>query len=100
MRRADREITDLFEIESIITESTICRIGFAGRVILMLSRSVLATGTKQSALIQARPKKNLDTGEKNPWCGFEIDLYDNIISTGRPCDWDMRCWCVIGFEKA
>ncbi len=101
MRRIDRQISDMSEIESILKECD----WSAGLDWLMpmsriLFRFVLATKMEQSTFIQPCHGKKIAMLEKNPRCCFEVDQCDTIIRAERPCSWGMRYKSVIGFGRA
>jgi nitroimidazol reductase NimA-like FMN-containing flavoprotein (pyridoxamine 5'-phosphate oxidase superfamily) len=100
MRRIDREITDLFEIESILNDVTVCRLGFAdgGEPYIVPVCFGYMDGTIY--LHSALSGKKIAMLEKNPRCCFEVDQCDTIIRTERPCEWGMRYQSVIGFGRA
>ncbi|MFC1515299.1 pyridoxamine 5'-phosphate oxidase family protein [Thermodesulfobacteriota bacterium] len=100
MRRKDREITDLSEIESIIRRSTVCRLAFSDQnqpYIVPLS-----FGYKDNRLyFHSAPKgRKIDMLKKNSRVCFEFDIDYEIIKADKACDWGMRYKSVIGFGKA
>jgi nitroimidazol reductase NimA-like FMN-containing flavoprotein (pyridoxamine 5'-phosphate oxidase superfamily) len=118
MRRKDREITDRAEIEAVIREATVCRIGLSdGRepYVVPLSfgyedRSVyihsareasknLSGSSPVSSLAESGGKK-ITMIRKNPRCCFEVDICDGLVKGDRPCSWGMRYRSVIGYGRA
>jgi len=118
MRRKDREITDRAEIEAILNEARVCRIGLAdgGEPYIV----PLCFGYEDGAVyIHSAPEasKNLSGSSpvsspagfdgkkitmirKNPRCCFEVDICDRVIRSDRPCSWGMRYRSVIGYGRA
>ena len=100
MRRKDREITDRAEIESILHEATVCRIGLAdddGPYVV----PVCFGYEDRSVYIHSAPEgKKLVMLEKNPRCCFEVDICGQVIRGDRPCSWGMRYRSVIGYGRA
>ena len=100
MRRIDREINDLFEIESILNDAPVCRIGLAdgGEPYIVPVCFGYMNGTIY--LHSALSGKKIAMLEKNPRSCIEVDHCDTIIRAERPCAWGMRYQSVIGFGRA
>jgi uncharacterized protein len=100
MRRKDRKITDQDEIEAILDEAMVCRIGFAdgGNPYVV----PLSFGYEDGAVyIHSAPEgKKIVMLEKNPRCCFEVDCCDRVIRSDKPCSWGMRYRSVIGYGRA
>ncbi len=100
MRRKDREITDRTEIEAILHEATVCRIGLAdddGPYVV----PVCFGYEDGSVYIHSAPEgKKIAILEKNPRCCIEADICNDLIRGDRPCSWGMRYRCVIGYGRA
>jgi nitroimidazol reductase NimA-like FMN-containing flavoprotein (pyridoxamine 5'-phosphate oxidase superfamily) len=85
VRRKNREIADRTEIESILHEATVCRIGLSdGGVPYVVP---VRFGYEDGAVsIHPAPEgKKIALVEKNPRCCFEVDICDRIVRGGRPC---------------
>ncbi len=100
MRRKDREITDRAEIESILNEATVCRIGLAdgeGPYVVPVS-----FGYENGSVYihSAGEGRKIALLEKDPRCCFEVDICDGIIKNEKPCSWGMRYRSVIGYGRA
>lgn len=100
MRRKEQEITDIPEIESVLNEATVCRIGCAENnepyivpVCFGYRDGVLyfhsAAGGKKIAILI-----------RNPRCCVEVDLCWDVIREKNPCKWEMRYKSVIYIGKA
>ena len=100
MRRTDREITDLLEIESILNAATVCRIGLADGGEPYIVPVCFGYIDGIFYLHSAMSGKKIAMLKKNPRCCFEVDQYDTIIRTKRPCASGMRYQSVIGFGRA
>lgn len=100
MRRKDLEITDRTEIESILHEATVCRIGLAddnGPYVV----PVCFGYEDGSVYIHSAPEgKKLAMLKKKPRCCFEVDICDQVIRGDRPCSWGIRYRSVIGYGRA
>jgi hypothetical protein len=100
MRRKDKEIADRAEMESIIRESTICRLALADNEQPYIVP--LCFGYKDNSLYfhSASEGKKIDILRKNKNVCFEFDV-GSKIKTGKPaCEWGMKYRSVIGFGKA
>jgi nitroimidazol reductase NimA-like FMN-containing flavoprotein (pyridoxamine 5'-phosphate oxidase superfamily) len=100
MRRTDREITDLYEIESILNDAVVCRIGLADGGEPYIVPVCFGYLDKTIYFHSAIGGKKISILEKNPRCCFEVDQCDAIIRTEHPCAWGMRYHSVIGFGRA
>ena len=100
MRRKDKEIADRAEMESIIRESTICRLALADNEQPYIVP--LCFGYKDNLLYfhSAAEGKKIDILRKNKNVCFEFDA-DSEIKTGKTaCEWGMKYRSVIGFGNA
>jgi uncharacterized protein len=100
MRRNDREIKDRAEIETVLEEATVCRIGLAdngGPYIVPLS-----FGYEDGSvyLHSAHEGKKISLLKKDPRCCFEVDVCDKVTRGDKPCYWGMRYRSVIGYGRA
>jgi nitroimidazol reductase NimA-like FMN-containing flavoprotein (pyridoxamine 5'-phosphate oxidase superfamily) len=100
MRRTDREITAPFEIESILNDAHVCRIGLADGDEPYIVPVCFGYRDNTIYLHSSMAGKKIQMLEKNPRCCFEVDQYDSIIRSERPCDWGMQYRSVIGFGRA
>lgn len=100
MRRKDREIKSKEEIESVIRNSLVCRLGMAdedGPYIVPLS-----FGYADGCLFfhSAKEGRKLDILRKNNKVCFEVDMVGEMVRGDKACDWGMKFESVIGFGKA
>ncbi len=100
MRRNDREIVNLVEIESILNGAPVCRIGLADSDESYIVPLCFGYQEKTIYLHSAMAGKKITMLKKNPRCCFEVDQCDDIIRTENPCAWGMRYRSVIGFGRA
>lgn len=100
MRRRDREIQDIFEIESIINNAMVCRIGLADDGHPYIVPVCFGYSNGIIYLHSSLSGKKIDILKKNPQCCFEVDQFNGIMSNERPCAWGMRYRSVIGFGRA
>ena len=100
MRRKDREITDRAEIEGIIREATVCRIGLADSNEPYVVPLSFGYGDGAVYLHSAPEGKKIDMLKKNPRCCFEVDICDRLVKGDKTCSWGMRYRSVIGSGRA
>ena len=100
MRRKDKEIADRAEMESIIRESTICRLALADNEQPYIVP--LSFGYKDNALYfhSAAEEKKIDILRKNKNVCFEFDVGSEIKTGKTACEWGMKYRSVIGFGNA
>jgi len=100
MRRKDKEIADRAEMESIIRESTICRLALADNEQPYIVP--LSFGYKDNALYfhSAAEGKKIDILRKNKKVCFEFDVGSEIKTGKTACEWGMKYRSVIGFGNA
>jgi nitroimidazol reductase NimA-like FMN-containing flavoprotein (pyridoxamine 5'-phosphate oxidase superfamily) len=118
MQRKDREITDRADIEAILNEALVCRIGLAddgepyvvpmcfgydGTFLYLHSApeaSKNLSGSSPVSSLAGFDGKKITMIRKNPRCCFEVDICDRVIRGDKPCSWGMRYRSVIGFGRA
>ena len=100
MKRSDREIIDIVEIESILNEAQVCRIGLSDGVEPYIVPLCFGYIDGTIYLHSAKSGKKIEILKKNPQCCFEVDLCQTIIRTEKPCTWGMRYKSVVGFGRA
>ena len=100
MRRQDHEISDRSEMESILKEAVVCRLGCVdgGRPYVV----PLSFGYREGKIyIHSAPEgQKINILEKNPDCCVEVDEYGEVIRDEKPCNWGMRYRSVICRGKA
>jgi hypothetical protein len=100
MRRIDRQITDIFEIESILTSATVCRIGLADANEPYIVPVCFGYMNKIIYFHSAVFGKKISMLERNSRCCFEVDQSDSLIRSEKPCAVGIRYTSVIGFGRA
>ena len=99
MRRKDREITDLKEIEEILTNNMVCRIAFSEEDIPYIVPMNYGYQNNKIFLHSAKGgKKNKIIKDNNQVC-FEITDSIEIIKSENACDFDTKYRSVIGFGE-
>jgi hypothetical protein len=100
MRRKEREIRDVKEMESVISGSKVCRLAMCeGDSPYVVP---LCFGYKDNTLYFHTAVKGMkmDILKKNNRVCFEFDLDHEIVTSPEPCDWGLKYRSVIGFGKA
>ncbi|SRR6056297_23296 len=95
MRKSDREITDIQEIEEILNKGKVCSIAFCneGRPYVV----PMNYGYRDSELYlhSALSGKKVDLAQKNPGVCCTVYLEEKIISSAEPCEWTCNYRSVI-----
>ncbi len=106
MRRKDREITDLNEIRNILSEASVCRLGFYDKeadevyMVPMNFAWELCEGALTLYFHSAREGRKLDLLESRPRVSFELDCRHELVSHETPCEYGFRYACVMGTGEA
>ncbi|MFA4825221.1 MAG: pyridoxamine 5'-phosphate oxidase family protein [Methanoregula sp.] len=95
MRRHDREITDRSEMESILRNAAVCRLGCddnGSPYIVPLS-----FGYQDGAIYMhsAREGRKIALLTENPECCIEVDECIEVVREKKPCNWGMHYRSVI-----
>ena len=100
MRRKDREITDIEEIEKIIRKAMVCRIGLVDDDEPYVVP--VCFGYERNALYfhSALEGRKVELIKKNNKICFEIDIDVEVVKAEEPCAWTMKYRSVIGVGKA
>lgn len=100
MRRKDREITDIEEIEQLLNRADVCRIGLVdGDEPYIVPVSF---GYENNAIYfhSAQEGRKVDLLKNNNKVCFEIDTDIEIIRSETACKWHTKYRSVIGIGKA
>lgn len=95
MRRKDREITDRAEMEAILAEAQVCRLGLADGEEPYIVPLCFSYADNAIWFHSAREGKKIDLIRKNPKCCIEVDLTGGAIPDEKPCSWEFRYRSVI-----
>lgn len=99
MRRSDREVSVVGDVEDIINNSDVCRIALADNNIPYIVTMNFGYISSPGKLYFhcANEGKKLEMIRKNNYVCFEMDT-DHLITKGeKGCDWGMKFSSVIGF---
>ena len=95
MRRKDREITDLAEMEAVLREAQVCRIALCDGNEPYVIPLCYAYADNAIWVHSAREGKKIDLIRKNPLCCVEVDNASSPIPADKPCKWEFRYRSVI-----
>jgi uncharacterized protein len=102
MRRKDREITDISELEAIISGCDVCRIAIANDNIpyIVTMNFGYVGGENPHLYFHCAPEgKKLEMIKRNNYVCFGMDT-DHIIYRGeKGCDWGMRFRSIVGYGR-
>ncbi len=102
MRRSEREITDIREIEAVISSADVCRIALANdNVPYIVTMNFGYKGGKHKKLYFhcAREGRKLEMIRKNNYVCFEFDIDHDLHKGKTACDFGMRYRSVIGYGR-
>jgi len=100
MRRKDREVTDIEDIESIINSSDVCRVAFADNnmpYIVTMNFGYSASPGQCLYFHSATEGKKLEMIKRNNHVCFEMDTDHKLYSGLKGCDWGMKFKSVVGY---
>ena len=100
MRRKDKEISEISDINAILKKAKVCRLGMVNgdRPYVV----PLCFGFQGNVLYfhSALNGQKIDCLRNNPNVCFELDLIAEPKESEEPCSWTMKYQSVIGFGKA
>jgi len=95
MRRQDREITDLAEMEAILSEAEVCRLALLDGSAPYIVPLCFAYADNTIWIHSAREGQKVELIRKNPQCCVEVDITSGPVPDERPCSWEFRYRSVI-----
>jgi hypothetical protein len=97
MRRSDREITDINEIEEILQKGQVCHLGLSYNDQPYVVPMNYGYRDGYLYLHSASEGQKVDMARKNPKICFEVDIDAEVYSSGpEACNWSSRYRSVIG----
>jgi hypothetical protein len=102
MRRHDSAVTEIADIESIISCSDVCRIAFADNNIpYIVTMNFGYTGGENPCLyFHCAPEgRKIELIGKNNFVCFEMDTDHLLFKGDKGCDWGMKYSSVVGYGK-
>ncbi len=100
MRRKEKEISELQQIDAIIARSQVCRLGLSldGQPYIIPVNFGYADRTLY--VHSAQEGKKLDILRQNPRVCVEFDIDHEVVQGPKACDWSMKYRSAIGFGRA
>ena len=100
MRRKEREITDIEEIEQVIKKAKVCRLGLVANDGVYIV-PVCFGYDRNSLFFHSAPEgRKVELIKKNNKICFEIDTDVAVVNAEKPCGWTMKYRSVIGKGRA
>ena len=100
MRRKEKEITDIKEIESIIQKSQVCRLALADAGLPYIVPLCFGYKNKMLYFHSAKEGQKIDILRRNRQVCFEFDIDARVRSGKTACAWGMGYKSVIGYGTA
>ncbi len=100
MRRKEREITDIKEIERLIMGANICRIGFVDRDEPYIVPVFFGYESNTIYFHSARDGRKINLLKNNNKVCFELDTDIEMIQSDNSCNWSTKYRSVMGTGKA
>ena len=100
MFRKDREITERSDIEAIIRNATVCRIGLCDRNRPYVVPVCFGYRDNTIYFHGALGGQKIDMLRSNNTVCFEFDSDTELVAAQQGCDWGMKYRSVIGYGKA
>lgn len=100
MRKYEQEITDREELQSIIRDSLVCRLGLCDGERPYIVPMSFGYDGKYLFFHCAREGRKLDIIRRNPNVCFEFEADVDLLPADNPCKTGLRYRSIIGFGKA
>jgi nitroimidazol reductase NimA-like FMN-containing flavoprotein (pyridoxamine 5'-phosphate oxidase superfamily) len=100
LRRKEKEITDIKEIESIIQQSQVCRLALADEGLPYIVPLCFGYKNKMLYFHSAKEGQKIDILRRNRQVCFEFDIDARVRSGKTACAWGMGYKSVIGYGTA
>jgi nitroimidazol reductase NimA-like FMN-containing flavoprotein (pyridoxamine 5'-phosphate oxidase superfamily) len=100
MRKIEREVSEITEIESIIAGSDVCRIAFAENnipYIVTMNFGYTAESGRRLYFHCANEGRKIDMIRKNPNVCFEMDCDHELTEGKLACDFSMKYRSIVGY---
>lgn len=96
MRRQDREITEIKEIEEILQKGQVCHLGLSNDDQPYVVPMNYGYRDGYLYLHSAPMGQKVDMAMKNPKVCFQVDVDVEVFSDPEPCEWGCKYKSVIG----
>lgn len=95
MRRHDREMTDRSEMETLLNEAKVCRLGCDDNGMPYIVP--LSFGYREGVIYihSAHEGRKIELLKKNPACCIEVDECKGVLRDEKPCKYEMHYRSVI-----
>jgi len=100
MRRKEKEITDIKEIEKILKESHVCRLAMVDGDKPYLVPMNFGYHDECLFFHSAKQGRKIDLLKKNPNVCFEFDQLIKFKKAKKACDWGLEYKSIIGSGRA
>jgi nitroimidazol reductase NimA-like FMN-containing flavoprotein (pyridoxamine 5'-phosphate oxidase superfamily) len=100
MFRKEHELTEKSDIEAIIRNATVCRIGLCDNNLPYIVPMSFGYQDNTIYVHGALKGQKIDIIRKNNNVCFEFDINTDLVTSEKGCDWGMKYRSVIGFGKA
>jgi nitroimidazol reductase NimA-like FMN-containing flavoprotein (pyridoxamine 5'-phosphate oxidase superfamily) len=100
LRRKEKEITDIKEIEFIIQQSQVCRLALADEGLPYIVPLCFGYKNKMLYFHSAKEGQKIDILRRNRQVCFEFDIDARVRSGKTACAWGMGYKSVIGYGTA
>jgi nitroimidazol reductase NimA-like FMN-containing flavoprotein (pyridoxamine 5'-phosphate oxidase superfamily) len=100
MRRKEKEIYKLSDLESILQKAQVCHLGLIDNNVPYIVPVHYGYHKEHLFIHTAKKGKKINLIKKNPKVCFEVELDYKIYNTGIPCNWSTMYKSIIGFGTA
>jgi uncharacterized protein len=99
MRRSEREISELGQIEEIINKADVCRVAFADQNVPYIVTMNFGYKSNRLYFHCAREGRKLEMMRRNNYVCFEMDIDHQLYTGQKACDTGMNYRSVVGYGK-
>ena len=96
MRRHDKEVTELSDIEAILLAGNVCQLAFTADPAPYIVTLNYAYHDNILYFHSASKGRKIDLAKLNPLVGFSISIDMGVIKNQLACDWSNRYRSVVG----
>ncbi|MDY0040262.1 MAG: pyridoxamine 5'-phosphate oxidase family protein, partial [Desulforhabdus sp.] len=100
MRRKDKQIDDPTELEAVIRNAIVCRIGFSGNDVPYIVPVNFGYRENRLYFHSAPEGRKIDILRQNNQVCFEMETDVEVVRADSPCNWSTKYRSVIGHGKA
>jgi len=100
MRRKEKEIIQVSEVETVVQRALVCRLGMSDNGMPYVIPLCFGYRDRTVYIHSAREGRKIDILRKNPNVCIEFGADTEIIEAENACEWGIRYRSVIGFGTA